>query len=104
MVHPNQGRMAKPLDTDFAQQKTRLSPKVIEEEGSIKFEIKAALADIPDHVFLKAGYSANADIILNKINQVAAVQERDVIYEKRGYGICGSRDWKHSPMRKKKLN
>ena len=103
MVHPNQERMARPLDTDIAQQQTWISPKGIE-EGSIKFEIKAALADIPDNVFLKAGYSANADIILNKINQVAAVQERDVIYEKRGYGICGSRDWKHSPMRKKKLN
>ena len=59
-----------------------ISPKGIEEEGSIKFEIKAALADIPDNVFLRAGYSANADVILNKINQVVAVQERDVIYEK----------------------
>tara|TARA_Y100000385_G_scaffold280559_1_gene331968 strand:+ start:4309 stop:5577 length:1269 start_codon:yes stop_codon:yes gene_type:complete len=69
------------LDNTFKANLEFISPKGIDEEGSIKFEIKAALANIPDNVFLRAGYSANADVILNKINQVVAVQERDVIYE-----------------------
>ena len=58
-----------------------ISPKGIEEEGSIKFEIKAAMNEIPQNVFLRAGYSANADVILNKIQDVVAIQERDVIFE-----------------------
>lgn len=69
------------LDNTFKANLEFISPKGIDEEGSIKFEIKAALANIPDNVFLRARYSANADVILNKINQVVAVQERDVIYE-----------------------
>ncbi len=63
------------LDNTFKANLEFISPKGIDEEGSIKFEIKAALANIPDNVFLRARYSANADVILNKIDQVVAVQE-----------------------------
>ncbi|MEE9371604.1 MAG: HlyD family efflux transporter periplasmic adaptor subunit [Saprospiraceae bacterium] len=72
------------LDTTFRADLEFISPKGLDVDGSIKFEIKAALVDIPDDVFLRAGYSANADVILDKINQVVAVQERDVIYEDGG--------------------
>ncbi len=57
-----------------------ISPKGIEEEGAIQFEIKAAVK-LKDNVFLRAGYSANADIVLNRRDSVLAVNESNVIFE-----------------------
>jgi len=57
-----------------------ISPKGVEEEGTVKFEVRAALKATSD-VFLRAGYSANADIILEKREEVVSVKERDVFYE-----------------------
>lgn len=56
-----------------------ISPKGIEEEGTVKFEVRAAIKQSED-VFLRAGYSANGDIILDRRDQVIALQERDVIF------------------------
>lgn len=57
-----------------------ISPKGVEEEGSVKFEVRAALKT-PEEVFLRAGYSANADIILEQREKVLAIKERDVLFE-----------------------
>ncbi len=58
-----------------------ISPKGEEEEGVVKFEVKAALKPYSEDIFLRAGYSANGDIIIDRRDEVVAVQERDVIYE-----------------------
>jgi len=58
-----------------------ISPKGTEEEGVVKFEVKAAIKEYSEDIFLRAGYSANGDIIIDKKEEVVAVQERDVIYE-----------------------
>ena len=55
-----------------------ISPKGIEEEGSVKFEVKAAIKPQQD-VFLRAGYSANGDIILDRRDSVVSIKERDLI-------------------------
>lgn len=55
-----------------------ISPKGLEDQGTIKFEIKAALTQ-PEDVFIRAGMSSNADIILEKRDSVLALQERDLI-------------------------
>jgi len=57
-----------------------ISPKGIDDQGSIKFEIKAALI-LTEKDFLRAGYSANADIVLAKKDQVLAVKESSLIFE-----------------------
>ena len=57
-----------------------IAPKGTEQEGSVKFEIRADVKPSKD-VFLRAGYSANADIILDRRDKVITVQERDVIYD-----------------------
>lgn len=57
-----------------------ISPKGIVEEGAIKFEIRAAI-QIPEKTFLRAGYSANADIVLQQKKSVLAVREGNVIFE-----------------------
>lgn len=54
-----------------------VSPKGVEENGAILFEIKAA-AKIPDSVFVRAGYSANAEITLGKKEKVMIIPENTV--------------------------
>jgi HlyD family secretion protein len=56
-----------------------ISPKGIEEEGAIQFEIRAAINRKED-VFLRAGYSANADIVLDKRDSVLAIKESNLIF------------------------
>ncbi len=51
-----------------------ISPKGVEESGAILFEMKAAL-EIPDDLFIRAGYSANADIILDRSVDVLTIPE-----------------------------
>ncbi len=63
-----------------------ISPKGEEEEGAVKFEVKAALTSETD-VFLRAGYSANADIILNEATQVLMINERDLVNEDGQYSV-----------------
>jgi len=58
-----------------------ISPKGEETDGIVKFKIKAAIMEYSDDVFLRAGYSANADIIIDRRDKAVAIQERDVIYE-----------------------
>lgn len=58
-----------------------ISPKGIEEEGTVKFEVRAAVKPT-NKIFLRAGYSANADIIFERRKQVVAIKERDVLFEK----------------------
>ncbi len=58
-----------------------ISPKGITEEGAVKFEVRAAIQP-SSKVFLRAGYSASADIILKKKENVIAINERDLIIKK----------------------
>ncbi len=51
-----------------------VSPKGIEENGAIMFEMKAAVK-VPSHVFVRAGYSANAGIVLTKQEKVITIPE-----------------------------
>src|SRR5690606_4603195 len=57
-----------------------ISPKGILEEGSVKFEVKAAI-QIRDDIFLRAGYGANGDIILDRRDSVVSIKERDLIFQ-----------------------
>jgi len=51
-----------------------VSPKGKEENGAIMFEMKAAVK-IPKNVFVRAGYSANAQILLTKQDDVITIPE-----------------------------
>jgi HlyD family secretion protein len=57
-----------------------ISPKGIEEEGAIQFEIRAAV-QLEEGKFLRAGYSANADIVLDQRDSVLAIPERLLVFE-----------------------
>lgn len=51
-----------------------ISPKGVEENGANQFEIKAAV-HAPDSVQIRSGYSANAEIVLQRVQKVLAVPE-----------------------------
>lgn len=67
-------------DLVFPARLEYISPKSTEENGAVLFEIKAAV-EIPDNVFVRAGYSANAEIVLEKAENVMAVPESVVVFE-----------------------
>ncbi len=54
-----------------------IAPKSTEENGAISFEIKAAIA-LTDSVQLRAGYSANASVVLQRADSVLSVPESAV--------------------------
>ncbi|MGK7397559.1 MAG: efflux RND transporter periplasmic adaptor subunit [Candidatus Cyclobacteriaceae bacterium M3_2C_046] len=64
----------------FYAQLEYIAPKGVEEEGAIQFEIKAAI-NLNQDFFLRAGYSANADIVLDKRDSVLAIKESNLIFE-----------------------
>jgi HlyD family secretion protein len=57
-----------------------ISPKGVEEKGAIQFEIKANVK-LKRSRFLRAGYSANADIVLDRRDKVLAVNESLLQFE-----------------------
>lgn len=69
------------LDTvSFNAELEYISPKGVEDQGAIQFEIKAAV-DLRSDNFLRAGYSANADIVLEKKAGVLALKESDLQFD-----------------------
>jgi HlyD family secretion protein len=58
-----------------------IAPKGITENGAIQFLIRASIAK-ENSSFLRAGYSANADIILSKKDKVMAIPESVLQFDK----------------------
>lgn len=67
-------------ETQFNAYLEYISPKGIEENGAIQFEIKAAV-ELKEDFFVRAGYSANADIVLAKKDSVLTVEESLLVFE-----------------------
>jgi HlyD family secretion protein len=57
-----------------------IAPKGVEEKGAVQFEIKARLKLKSSH-FIRAGYSANADIVLERKDKVLAISESLLQFE-----------------------
>ena len=57
-----------------------ISPKGVTENGAIQFEIKAAVK-LKKNSFIRAGYSANADIVLERRDKVMTIPESMVQFE-----------------------
>ncbi len=60
-----------------------ISPKGEDDQGTIQFEIRAAMKQQEGETtdFIRAGYSANADIILQQADSVVAIKERDLLFD-----------------------
>lgn len=61
-------------DMEFGAKLEYISPKGVEQNGANQFEIKATVV-VPDTVTVRAGYSANAEIVLQRAADVLCVPE-----------------------------
>jgi HlyD family secretion protein len=59
---------------------TRIAPKAKEQEGATLFDVEAVIVD-DGGVYLRAGYSANADIVIQEKKDVLTLPERLVTFE-----------------------
>ena len=57
-----------------------IAPKGVLENGAVQFEIKADVV-LKDNQFIRSGYSANADIVLQKAEKVMAIKENLLQFE-----------------------
>src|SRR5687768_9328908 len=57
-----------------------IAPRGVTDQGTIKFTIRAAVV-LDKELFLRSNYSANADIVLDKRDEVLAVNEGNLILE-----------------------
>ncbi len=64
----------------FSAKLEYISPKGVTDQGAIKFTIRAAVT-LDKSLFLRSNYSANADIVLDKREDVLAINERNLIIE-----------------------
>lgn len=60
-----------------------IAPKGVEENGAIQFEIRAAVT-VKEGQNLRSGYSANADIVLERKDSVLTVPESIVTFNAKG--------------------
>ncbi|MGE5236028.1 MAG: efflux RND transporter periplasmic adaptor subunit [Acidobacteriota bacterium] len=60
---------------------TRIAPKATEKEGTTLFDVEAAI-EKAEGITLRAGYSANADVIIQEKADVLLLPERLVSFEK----------------------
>lgn len=60
-----------------------IAPKGVDEEGAIKFEVRAAVS-VKEGQFIRANYSANADIVLDRRDSVMTIPERLVQFNTEG--------------------
>jgi HlyD family secretion protein len=58
-----------------------IAPKGVEKDGTIEFEVKAALV-LKAGIMIRANYSANADIILERRDHALSISEALVKFEK----------------------
>ena len=66
----------------FPARLTFIAPKGTEESGAVQFKIKADVT-LDKGYFIRAGYSANADIVLEKKDSVLSIKESLLQFDKK---------------------
>lgn len=80
---------------------TRIAPKAREKEGATVFDVEAAIEADADGPVLRAGYSANADVVIQEKPDVLLVPERLVTLEEgKSYVEVPGADEDAEPTRK----
>ncbi len=59
-----------------------IAPKGTEENGAVQFKIKADVS-LDEAYFVRAGYSANADIVLDQVDSVMSIKESLLQFDKK---------------------
>ncbi len=66
----------------FPAKLTFIAPKGTEQNGAVQFKIKADVT-LDDEFFVRAGYSANAEIVLEKKDSVLSIKESLLQFDKK---------------------
>lgn len=66
----------------FPAKLTFIAPKGTEENGAVQFKVKADVT-LDEEYFVRAGYSANADIVLEKKDSVLSIKEGLLQFDKK---------------------
>jgi HlyD family secretion protein len=61
---------------------TFIAPKGTEEQGAVQFKIEADM-ELNDSVFIRAGYSANASIVLERKENVPSLREAVIQFDRK---------------------
>ncbi|MCK4562767.1 MAG: HlyD family efflux transporter periplasmic adaptor subunit, partial [Flavobacteriaceae bacterium] len=69
-------------DKKFPAKLTFIAPKGTEESGAVQFKIKADVT-LDEAYFVRAGYSANADIVLEQKDSVLSIKEALLQFDKK---------------------
>lgn len=69
------------MNRSFEGKLEYIAPKGVEKEGTIEFEVRASVSLAPD-VFIRANYSATADIVLDERKQVLTLSEAAIQFER----------------------
>jgi HlyD family secretion protein len=79
-----------------------IAPKGVEQNGAIQFEIRAAVK-LKEGQQLRSGYSANADIVLERKDSVLTVPESIVTFNTKGdsafVDVKNGKEWKKTHIR-----
>jgi len=62
---------------------SRIAPQAKEEDGARLFEVEIEIDPVQD-VMLRAGYSANADLVIREKTEILVIPERLVLFEEDG--------------------
>jgi HlyD family secretion protein len=62
---------------------TRIAPQATEDEGARLFDVEIELDPVTE-VLLRAGYSANADLVIREKSDILMIPERLVLFEEDG--------------------
>lgn len=68
-------------DKEFDAELNFVAPKGIEEQGAVQFKIEGDVA-LDEAFFIRAGYSANASLILEKKDSILAIKEALLQFDK----------------------
>ena len=66
----------------FPAKLTFIAPKGTEEAGAVQFKIKADVS-LDNNYYIRAGFSANAEIVLDKKENVMAIKEALLQFDKK---------------------
>jgi len=69
-------------DKEFDAKLRFVAPKGVEEQGAVQFKIEGDV-DLDDAYFIRAGYSANASIVVEKKDNILSIREALLKFDKK---------------------
>ncbi len=69
-------------DKEFEAKLRFVAPKGVEEQGAVQFKIEGDVS-LDEEYFIRAGYSANASIVIEKKDSILSIKEALLLFDKK---------------------